>query len=141
MGPTVLPGGLSMNMRRRRLRMLTFLAVALPTAALATSIDSNDPSGVFDTGTFVAGFANNVNAAGGWNLNSNPTFRVDGTGGTAARIILVAHLLGAGCQTAPMGMCSWTGGTVDVRFPTISHSVFFDTLIGGHISRNGQNVT
>ena len=107
---------------------LALLALGMPMAASATSIDT----GMFLSGT-LAGTAQN--ASGGWNTNASPIFVI---AGTLARIRLDTSVISTGCQTS--GSCTWTGGTVRVQNPG-NVTPLQTTLLGGTLTKNGNQVT
>jgi len=114
--------------------MLTLLALALPTSALANSIDP-PPRFSFFTGTFASGLVTAQNNSLGWNMNAAPAINVIGS---MWRIRIDTGPLSSGCQTN--GTCTWTGGTLLVR--TAGNVAFFTTtLLSGTLTKNGDDVT
>jgi hypothetical protein len=107
----------------RRVLLLTLMAVALPTAALADSIT---------TGTFIDG-------TGGRNPHTGvmpqPTFtaRVNGTLGS---IEIRTTDLTAGCNVTGNGSCTFNTGTITVRHG--SSILFTDSLDDGTIKKMGN---
>ena len=97
----------------RRLRMLALLALALPTAALASSIK-------FDSGNFVNGTIQG-------NL-TNP-FSVDLVGSTNTFLVVGASISGSCAPT-----CSFSGGTLEVIPNGSTIPIFTSTLTNGTIS-------
>jgi hypothetical protein len=136
----------------RRIMLLGLLALALPTATLATNINFNDPpliSHVFFSGTFNGGDSRVTGlASGGWPAGRTPLFVLFGRDGTPSpgngtnRFRLTAGALGSGCQAGGSGTCTFTGGTIEVFFPQGDHGlVFDDSLASGTITKSGADVT
>jgi hypothetical protein len=119
-------------MRRGRLMMLTLMALALPTAALAKSFSFN--TGVF--GDTVNSAIPSRTASGGFGV-AGTDFRI-GVEGSLNFIHLGGAILGPGCNPAAGGnaSCSFTGGTVTVRAtPSSSTVLFTDSLTSGTITK------
>ena len=115
----------------RRVMLLTLLAaVAVPTAALAETID-------FTTGLFQMGTVTR-NPSGSF-LSNN--FAVSVTG-TLATIDISVPTLGSGCDTNTLGMCMFSSGTVTVK-NTSGATIFTDSLSAGMIIKtsNGATIT
>jgi len=116
----------------KRVMILTLLAVALPTAALANAIS-------VDTGAFRPGQSLLPrNGVGGL---PQPTLRIFVVGDTG-NIHLMLEGLSTGCNTAADGTCSFSarsGSTLDVLSPT----AFSNALESGTITKtqDGQLVT
>jgi len=96
--------------------LLTLLAVALPTAALANSID-------FSTGTFTSGTITS-------NFHNPFSVEVVGSGGT---ITLDTSTLNTHCAPAT-AVCTFTSGTVTVK-NSAGVTVFTSSVTDGTISR------
>jgi hypothetical protein len=103
--------------------LLALLALALPTALLATPI--------FDTGPFHSGSAGR-NPTFGW--PPAPQFRVRVNGTLQSIEISTLSTLGSGCNVAGNGSCTFTGGEITVR-NTHGHVLFTDSLDGGTIHK------
>ena len=113
----------------RRVLLWAILALALPTAALASTIS-------FNTGTFVGGSASRT-VAGGFAAGSLNVVVI----GTGARIHFnTLGTLSGGCNTFP-GSCTFSGGSVTVLNPAGTMTLFSDTLTNGMISITGPQGT
>jgi hypothetical protein len=99
--------------------LLALLALALPTAALANSID-------FDTGKFVSG-----TITGSF---TNP-FHVTVVG--SINVISLVDATVTGACGATVSTCDFTGGTITVA--NGSGTIFVDSLSGGTISKLSRN--
>jgi hypothetical protein len=99
---------------------LTLIALALPTAALANSVD-------FTTGMFISGTVTRT-AHGGFTM---PSFTVTVVG-TLDTIIVSTSTLSNGCNTAGTGTCTFGSGTLTVKSPG-GGVVFTDSLVNGTI--------
>jgi len=125
--------------------LLTLLGMALPVATFANSIDFGKQHGHFDyPGPFIiekfsSGMTNSVNASGGWDRGTRPSFSMDGTGSEAVGIAITAGPLSSGCQ-GTTGTCTFTGGIVTVRYPNLGTIEFQDGLVGGTITKAGDDV-
>ena len=116
-------------MRQARLAALALMALGLPTAALANSID---------TGTFnpLLSFIgrNHVGALPGTGFRAI-------VGGSTGRIEIMTGALtttgGAGCSTAANGSCSFSTGTMRVISPTPG---FTNSLDDGVVNKVGNHV-
>jgi hypothetical protein len=109
--------------------MLTLLALALPTAALAKSFR-------FDTGTFISNVNSSIptrTSTGGFGT-AGANFRV-GVVGSMNFIMLGGTVLGAGCNTNDTGNCTFSLGTVTVRTAPGGTVLFTDSLNGGTIHK------
>ena len=109
----------------RRVMLLGLLALALPTAALATTLS-------FNTGTFVSGTASRT-VAGGFALGTLNVVVI----GTGDRIHLnTMGTLSGGCNMGnpATGSCTFSGGTVSVLNPAGTTTLFTDTLTNGMIT-------
>ena len=109
----------------RRVMLFAFLALALPTAALASSID-------FTTGTFRNGTISR-NTTGGFTPGN---FRVDVVGATNI-IRLSTAVLSPGCSGS-VGTCTFTSGTVTVENLS-STTLFTDSLVNGIITKTSNS--
>ena len=122
----------------RRVILLTLLAVALPTAALANSIDfSTNQTVDFTTGRFEMGTV--TREPSGNFAVSNFMVSVTGTLGT----INISNIhLTPGCNTNGSGTCMFSSGTVTV-LDTSGATVFTDSLSNGMIIKtsNGATIT
>ena len=114
-----------MRMRRGRLMMLTLLVLALPTAALASSMDN------FNTGTFQMGSITCVNASQGLNTGGCTVNLV----GTMQRFRAVIAGLTTGCNTMAAGTCTFPSGTLEVFNPGGSTPIFTTSLVDGMITK------
>jgi hypothetical protein len=99
---------------------LTLIALALPTAALANSVD-------FTTGMFVSGTVTRT-VSGGFTL---PSFTVTVVG-TLDTMIVSTSALNPGCNTAGIGTCTFGSGTITVKNPG-GGVTFTDSLANGMI--------
>jgi hypothetical protein len=104
----------------RRAMLLTLVAMALPTAALATSIN-------FMTGTFEHGKVTRESSG----KFTAPSFTISVTG-KSGTITITTNTLGAGCDTNIVGECSFSSGTITVKNSSGS-TVFTDSLKDGLI--------
>jgi hypothetical protein len=105
--------------------LLALLALAVPTAALATTLS-------FNTGTFVSGTASRT-VAGGFAAGTLNVVVI----GTGDRIHLnTMGTLSAGCNMGnpASGTCTFSGGTVTVLNPAGTTTLFTDTLTNGMIT-------
>ena len=109
----------------RRVMLVALLAVGLPTAALASSID-------FTTGTFHNG-AIGRNTTGGFTPGN---FRVDVVG-TTNIIRLSTTELSPGCLGSGE-TCMFSSGSVTVQSPN-GTTLFTDSLVNGAISRTSNS--
>jgi hypothetical protein len=120
----------------RRVLLVTLLAVALPTAALANSINSKDPSGpfVFQTGTFMDVIASSIcrTTTGGFGTAGGVC--AIGVAGSTNTIRITGAVLGM-CNIAGTGTCTFSNGTVTVTPAGSSTPVFTDTLENGMIDK------
>ena len=110
----------------RRVMLLTLLAVALPTAALANSInftkaDTGSITNPLTTGTFSTGTISCVSMGGCGNLSSPFSLTVTGAGGTFA---ISGGTLSPSTCSGPM--CTFTG---TVTFTNTSGTVVFSSGI------------
>jgi len=105
--------------------MLALLALALPTAALATTLS-------FNTGTFVSGTASRT-VAGGFAAG---TLTVNVFGSSTRIALNTMGTLSAGCNMGnpATGSCTFSGGTVNVRNAAGTVLLFTDTLTNGMIT-------
>jgi hypothetical protein len=118
-------------MRQGRLMVLTLLALALPTAALAKSFS-------FFTGKFGDTINSSIpsrTASGGFGV-AGTNFRI-GVEGSLNFIHLGGAILGPGCNPSGggAGSCSFTGGTVTVSATPTSSVLFTDSLVSGTITK------
>ncbi len=93
----------------RRIVLLTLLALALPTAAWASSFSFS----VVDTGPFVRGTMSTRTASGGF-----VTLSIDLLGGTGRLKLVGGALSPAGACNPPLngsGMCTFSGATLDIE--------------------------
>lgn len=116
-------------MRRRRLMMLTLLAVALPTAALANTVTLfSITSSQFNNGTFSLPTA------------IHPTNFQVLVRRTSPSILTIRTLnvttLSSGCLTSP-GFCTFDNGVVNVA--TNSTMPFTSNIISGTVTRRGDD--
>lgn len=96
----------------KRVMLLTLLALALPTATLASTIDLSDPPPfVFNTGTFTRGVISRTASGGFGGLNASFMVRVVGSLGD---IGIAGATLTSNCNIV-VGSCTFSGGTVTVR--------------------------
>jgi len=102
--------------------MLTLLALALPTAALANSIN-------FNTGTFISGTATRTMSGG----LTRPSFDVSVVGSLDSMAIATS-VLGPGCNVSTTGACTFGSGTLTVTSPG-GVVLFTDSLIDGTITK------
>jgi len=119
--------------------LLALLAVALPTAALANSIDFSTNQAIdFTTGQFSRGIATR-NVSGGF---TQPNFQVRVVG-SLGDIGVSTAALGVGCNGNGGGMCTFNTGMVTVRNPTTGAVIFTDSLDTGMIIKtsNGATIT
>jgi len=111
----------------RRVILFAFLAIALPTAALASSID-------FTTGTFVRGTISRVSnggLVGGFSLRLNGNLtQIHLDGGSIPNLGV-----GNGCFVAGDGSCTFTGGTITVSNAAGTMTLFRDTVQSGTITK------
>lgn len=107
----------------RRVILLAALALALPTAALATSID-------YSTGTFVSGTISGT-------LSTSLTTTITGNLNTIS--VMTGSLTQlSSCPTGLSGTCyGFTGGSVSVG---PGGSIFSDSLTGGVVDKNGNTL-
>lgn len=112
----------------RRAMLLTLVAMALPTAALANSID-------FTTGRFENGTVTR-DSSGKFTM---PSFSVTVTG-SLGTITLSTDSLGVGCDTNSLGMCTFTSGTVTVK-NTHGATVFTDSIDNGMVIKISKGAT
>jgi hypothetical protein len=113
----------------RRVVLLGLLALAMPTAALASSID-------FTTGTFVHGTISRVVNGG---FFGTLTVRVNGD---LTQIHLDgAAIAGQGCHVAGDGSCTFTGGTITVRNAAGTTTMFTDSVQSGTITKTATSAT
>src|SRR5438309_5458098 len=108
----------------RRAILLALLAVALPTVALADSID-------FSTGTFVSGTTSG-------SLTTNLSTTIVGSIDTI-NVMTGSLTQLSSCPIGLSGTCySFGGGSVTVTSGTTS--LFTDSLSGGVLTKNGNSV-
>ena len=112
----------------RRVMLLTLLAVALPTAGLANSID-------FLTGTFVDGSISRTRSGGFGSIGSSFMIEVSGS---VATISLTGATLTRGCNVAGNGSCLLVGGTVEVSNPA-GTTLFMDSVLAGRITKTATS--
>lgn len=108
----------------KRVFLLALLALALPTAALANSID-------FSTGTFTSG-----TVSGSLTTSLSTTI----TGSLNTITVSTGSLTKlSGCPVGLSGACySFTGGSVTVK--SGSTTLFTDSLTGGVLDKNGKSL-
>ena len=111
-----------MSVSTRRRMLLTLLVLALPTAALANSVN-------FNTGTFVSGTVTRT-TSGGLTL---PDFSISLVGSLDSMAITTSDL-GPGCDVAGTGVCAFGSGTLTVTSPG-GGILFMDSLIEGMITK------
>jgi hypothetical protein len=107
---------------------LTLMALALPTVALANSVD-------FTTGTFIRGTVSRT-VIGGF---TRPNFSV-AVVGSLDGITVSTSDLGLGCNTATTGICTFDSGTITVRNPA-GVVVFTDSLDDGMITKTARGAS
>lgn len=112
-----------MSVSTRRGMLLTLLALALPTAALANSVN-------FETGTFISGTATRNHSSGGL---TRPNFTVSVVGSLDSMSITTS-VLDIGCNVAGTGVCAFASGTLTVTAPG-GGILFTDSLINGTITK------
>ncbi len=106
----------------RRVILLVLLALALPTAALANSIDFS--TGTFSSGTLTGSFSTSLNTTIVGSLNT-----INVTTGTLTAL--------GSCPIGLSGTCySFSGGSVNVTGPVL----FSDSLTGGIVVKNGTSL-
>jgi len=106
----------------RRVILLVLLALALPTAALANSIDFS--TGTFSSGTLTGSFSTSLNTTVVGSLNT-----INVTTGTLTAL--------GSCPIGLSGTCySFSGGSVNVTGPIL----FSDSLTGGILVKNGTSL-
>ena len=106
----------------RRAILLVLLALALPTAALANSIDFS--TGTFSSGTLTGSFSTSLNTTIVGSLNT-----INITTGTLTAL--------GSCPIGLSGTCySFSGGSVNVTGPVL----FSDSLTGGIVVKNGTSL-
>lgn len=120
----------------RRAMLLTLVAVALPTAALANTIDFATGTIDVTTGRFQHGTVTR-NPSGSFTM---PDFSVTVTG-TLGTIMLSTTSLGFGCNTNATGTCMFSTGSVKIQMS--GGPVFMDTVSSGMIIKtsNGATIT
>ncbi len=107
----------------RRVILLVLLALALPTAALANSIDFS--TGTFSSGTLTGSFSTSLNTTIVGSLNT-----INVTTGTLTAL--------GSCPIGLSGTCySFSGGSVNVTGPVL----FSDSLTGGIVVKNGTSLS
>lgn len=109
---------------RRRLMALTLMALALPTAALANSIDFTITPGTFAAGSFPVGFGNPWSVAMASNVAAN-------------MIIQLTNLnLTQPCSVGDT--CTFTTGTVTVLTRSTMAVLFTSGLFDGTVTRTSS---
>jgi PEP-CTERM motif len=107
----------------RRVFLLALLALALPTVALADSMD-------FSTGTFVSGSTSGT-------LTTSVSTTITGSLNTIT--VSTGSLTLGSCPTGLSGTCyDFSGGSVTVK--SGSTTVFTDSLSGGLLNKNGSSL-
>lgn len=107
----------------RQVFLLALLALALPTLALADSMD-------FSTGTFVSGIT-----SGSVTTNLSTTI----TGSLNTITVSTGSLTLGSCPLGLSGTCyDFSGGSVTVK--SGSTTVFTDSLSGGLLNKNGKSL-
>lgn len=114
-------------MRQARILLLTLAALVLPVAALANS------NTFFNTGSFSSGLITNVNASQGLNAGSMAVNLL----GSKERFRLTNMTLSSGCATAAAGICTFTGGTLDVF--SGSTMIFTSSLENGQVIKGATS--
>ena len=116
----------------RRIMLSALLSLALPTAALASTIDVSDPPPSFSTGTFVRGALNRTVSAGiVGTLNATIL-------GNMTQIHIGGAAISPGCNPPP-GMCTFTGGTATVMNATLTATLFTASISTGTITNTGTS--
>jgi len=122
--------------------LLTLLAVALPTAALANSINFSNPDpGQFFTGAFVGGTISRT-TNGGLGVNG-ASFMVAVRGSMDIIRLTGATLVGTGCNgsAGASGTCAFTGGSIQVQNAAGTVTLFTDSLTNGAITTGADGAT
>jgi len=108
----------------RRVLLLAALALALPTAALANSIDYS--TGLFSSGSLTGGFATSISTTIAGSINT-----ISVSTGTLTKL--------SACPVGLAGTCySFSGGSVTVS--SGGSTLFTDTLTGGIVDKNGTSL-